>query len=157
MQPGAIDETDRRILQALQVHGARATNATVAEIVERSPSTVGKRIKRLSDEGVIGNATPGIDYERAGYALHVLFVCSADIEERSDLADAALDVPGVVNVIELMRGTDNLHVETVARSTDGLTETAQRLRGLGLRVGDETLVRSKRAGAPGLPDDPSAA
>lgn len=134
----------------------RSRSTALARPTRRSPSTVGKRIKRLSDEGVIGNAPPGIDYERAGYPLHVLFVCSADIEERTTLADAALDVPGVVNVVELMRGTDNLHVETVARSTDGLTETAQRLRALGLRVGDETLVRSKRASAPGLPDDSTA-
>ncbi|MFC6954349.1 hypothetical protein [Halorubellus litoreus] len=58
-----------------------------------------------------------------------------------------------MNVLELVRGADNVHVETVARSTDALTETAQGLRALGLRVGDETLARSKRVDAPGLPDD----
>ena len=153
MADEGLDETDRRILHALRVHGSRATNAALADLVGRSPSTVGKRIKRLEDEGVITNAGPGVDYERAGYPLHVLFVCSAAIESRSDLAVAALDVPGVVNVLELMLGADNLHVEAVARSTDDLTETAQRLRALGLGVGDETLIRSNRSGGTGVFDD----
>lgn len=94
-----------------------------------------------------------MDFERAGYPLHVLFVCSAPIEERGELAEAGLDVDGVVNVLELMAGTDNGHVQAVARSTDGLTETAKALRALGFEVGAETLVRASRTSAVGGLDD----
>lgn len=51
-----------------------------------------------------------------------------------------------------MRGTENVHVEVVAHSTGDLTTAPQRLRALGLQVGDETMVRSKRTGGTGVFD-----
>jgi DNA-binding Lrp family transcriptional regulator len=49
----ALDDLDRRILQALQLDG-RLTNVELAQKVGLSPSPCLARVRRLEKEGVIG-------------------------------------------------------------------------------------------------------
>lgn len=57
------------------------------------------------DQGV-----PDIDYEQAGFSLHVLFICTAPITERENLIKETLGMEGVLNVRELMTGEENVHI-----------------------------------------------
>jgi len=66
--------------------------------------------------------------------MHVLFICSTELSQRSEMAQRALEVRGVVNVREMLAGEENLHVEVVAESTSAVKESTQQLDELGLRI-----------------------
>lgn len=136
------DEVDRAILAVLQADARRNTNAEVSERVGVSPSTVGKRIRRMERAGLISGYRTEVDYEAVGFSLRVLFVCTAPIAEREALSRAALEVSGVVHVRELMAGQENVHVEAACVSTDDVTRVARELDELGCTVTDEILIRS---------------
>ena len=70
-----LDETDRRLLRALQ-KDASVSQADLAEAVGLSPSLVSRRISRLRDDGVLSGIVGIIDAERAG------LTCSAIIRVR---------------------------------------------------------------------------
>lgn len=139
-----LDRVDRAILLALGEDARNNTNATISERVSVSASTVGKRIKRLEDSGVIRGYHPAIDYERVGYPLNVLFVCRASIADRSDLVRSALDVPGVVAARELMTGERNVHLLVVGTDNEDITRVARSVDELGLSVIEEPLVCADR-------------
>lgn len=141
MGEGRLDDVDRAILHALQENARDNTNAEISERVGVSASTVGKRIAKLEELGVIRGYRPEIDYEVAGFPLHVLFVCTAPVAERESLIEETLGVVGVVNVRELMTGRSNVHVRVVGSSNDDVTRIAQTLDRMGYTIKDEILVR----------------
>ena len=83
-----------------------------------------------------------VDYERAGYQLYTLIVCTAPIPEREELAEAAAAVPGVVEVQEVMTGERNVMVRAIGVDGDDLSRIGEELDELGLRVSDEDLIRN---------------
>jgi Lrp/AsnC family leucine-responsive transcriptional regulator len=129
-----LDNLDRRILHLLQVDARGATDTNIADETDVTGTTVHNRIKKLEDEGVITGYNPEIDYEKAGYPMRVLFICSTDLSERSKMATEALEVRGVVNVREMLAGKENLHVEVVAESTSDVKHSTEQLDNLGLRI-----------------------
>jgi DNA-binding Lrp family transcriptional regulator len=86
-----------------------------------------------------------VDYERAGYQLHVQVVCTAPVAERDTLAAEALAVPGVVGVRGLATGERNVVVTVVGDDGDDLTRIVTELNTLGLTILEEELVRSDAA------------
>ncbi|WP_440991868.1 Lrp/AsnC family transcriptional regulator [Haloarchaeobius baliensis] len=136
-----IDELDRQILFALQRDGRETSSRDIAERMDVSPSTVRKRIDRLEDQGVITGYRAEVDFDRAGYQLQVQISCSAPVPEREALADAALEVDGVVSVREIASGEENVQVRVVATDNDDLTRIAGELSELGLSVSGELLIR----------------
>lgn len=143
MSGPVIDEVDRIILHALQENARYSTNAKISEGVSVSASTVSKRISKLEDCGVIKGYHTEIDYERAGFPLRVLFICTASITEREALVEDTLGIDGVLNVRELMTGDENVHIQAVGSSTDDITRIAYRLDELGYAVNDEVLMRDE--------------
>jgi DNA-binding Lrp family transcriptional regulator len=137
-----LDALDGRILYALQ-HDARHTSSNdVASSSDVSASTVRNRIQRLESNDVIRGYHADVDYEKAGYQLFTLIACTAPIPEREELAAAAADVPGVVEVQEVMKGDANVLVRVVGADSDDLTRIGEDLDELGLRVSDEDLIRN---------------
>jgi len=143
MGPGELDDVDHAILAALQEDARNNTNAAISERVGVSPSTVGKRIKRLEADGVLRGYVPVIDYERAGFPLHVLFVCTATIPDREALTEQLQSVDGIVFVRELMTGQENVHIQAVGTSKDDITAIARQIDRLGFEVVDEVLMRDE--------------
>ena len=134
MSSVSLDDVDRGILFALQ-HDAR--NTTIAEIADEvgvSSSTVRNRIERLEETGIIEGYYPKINYEKAAFPLHVLFICSAPAEKRETLAREALDAQGVVDVREMLTSSRNLYVESVATDTRNLTGITNELAALGFDI-----------------------
>jgi DNA-binding Lrp family transcriptional regulator len=136
-----LDDLDRAILGALQRDARHASSGEIAERMDVSASTVRKRIQRLESEGIVTGYHATVDYEKAGYPLQVLLLCTAPIPKREAMADRALDVRGVVRVQEIATGEENLLVTVVAEDTDALTRMARELAELGLTIGEEELVR----------------
>lgn len=140
--PHTLDETDKQILRLIQQDARNNTNTSISERLNVAPSTIGKRLTQLEESGVIKGYHPAIDYERAGYALRVLFVCTTSITDRRHLIDQALTLPGVVEVKELMTGQDNVHIEVVGEENHDITELAAAIDDLGFSINEEILIKN---------------
>lgn len=141
-----LDDLDQQIIHALQGDARRTSSQNIADRAGVSASTVRNRIQRLEERGIIRGYRADVDYEQAGYQLYTLIVCTAPVQRREELAAAALDVPGVVRVEEVMTGAENVHVSAVGRDNDDLSRIGRDLDELGLEVVDEDLIRSVRSG-----------
>ena len=136
----ALDEVDRGILFLLQEDARNTTIADIAEKVEVSASTVRNRLADLEESGVIEGYYPKINYERAHFPLHVLFVCSAPADQREELAREALECHGVVDVREMLTSTRNIFVEVVATDTRDMAEITNQLTSLGFSVESTEII-----------------
>ncbi|MCT9097938.1 Lrp/AsnC family transcriptional regulator [Haloarchaeobius sp. HME9146] len=139
-----LDELDRRILRNLQRDARHVSSRNIAESISASPSTVRKRIQRLEEQGIIDGYHADVNYDNAGYQLHVQITCTAPIPERETMSDEAMSVPGVIGVRELATGERNVLVTVVGEDGDDLTRIATDLSDIGLTILDEELVRSER-------------
>lgn len=129
-----LDAVDRGILYTLQEDARNTTHEMIGKAVDVSPSTVRNRINRLEESGVIEGYVPRIDYERAGYPLHVQLVCTAPPTERSRLAREVLDVDGVVTVHEVLTGEQNVLAEIIATDTADLAAIIESFGTVGLTI-----------------------
>ena len=141
-----LDDLDRKILHSLQQDARRTSSQDIADEAGVSASTVRNRISRLEDRGIITGYHADVDYERAGYQLYTLIVCTAPVPRREELAADAVNVPGVVRVEEVMTGAENVHVFAVGKDSDDLSRIGRDLDELGLEVADEDLIRNVHAG-----------
>ena len=142
MSDADLDSVDRAIIHALQADARHTSSSTIAEEVGVSASTVRNRIGRLEEAGIVRGYHADIDYERAGYQLYTLIVCTAPIPDREALARAALDIEGVVSVREVMTGAENVHIGVVGTDGDDLSRIGRELNDLGFDIVDEDLIRN---------------
>ena len=142
METVDLDYVDRCILYSLQEDARRMSANAIAERIDVSARTVRNRIDKLEESGVIDGYRPDVNYEITGYQLHTMVVCTAPIEGREQIAKEAADVPGVVNVKEVMTGDQNLLVEVVGIDGDDLSRITSDLNDLGVRINDEDIIRN---------------
>ena len=136
-----LDEVDKRILYHL-TRDARNTSAPeIAEEVHVSAGTIRNRINQLEADGVIRGYHASIDYSHAEGRLTNLVVGSADVDDRERLAKQVAEIPGVVSVRQIMRGTENIHVTTVGEDTQELTRVTRDVSNLGIDVEDEHFLQ----------------
>ncbi|MFC7139362.1 Lrp/AsnC family transcriptional regulator [Halosimplex aquaticum] len=135
-----LDEIDYGILQLLQRDARNTTPVDMADQLPVSAQTIRNRISGLQDNDVIEGYVPIINYENAGFPIRLRFVCTAPVKERSDLATEALEISNVVHVQEILSGKENLHVVAVTNSSEEITEIAESLSELGLRLESERLM-----------------
>jgi Lrp/AsnC family leucine-responsive transcriptional regulator len=74
-----LDDLDRRILAALQVDASR-TNAQLAELVHVSPPTCLRRVKQLTDNGVIERQVAIVAPEKVGARLTAIVEIMLDVQ-----------------------------------------------------------------------------
>jgi DNA-binding Lrp family transcriptional regulator len=141
-----LDDLDRTILYMLQEDARRTSSSDIAEVTGVSASTVRNRIERLERANILQGYDADVGYEAAGYQLHTLIVCTAPVPRREELAEEALDIPGVVRVTEVMTGEQNVHVIAVGEDSDDLSRIGRDLDELGMEVADEDLVRNEYTG-----------
>jgi len=143
METVDLDYIDRCILYSLQEDARRMSASTIAERLDVSARTVRNRIDKLEKSDVIDGYRLEVNYEIAGYQLHTMVVCTAPIEGREEIAKEAADVPGVVNVREIMTGDQNLLVEVVGTDGDDLSRITSDLNDLGVQINDEDIIRNE--------------
>lgn len=141
--PYELDDVDKQILFLLQDDARNNTNSYIADTVGVAPSTVSKRINELETAGIINGYTPSINYDVAGFPLHVLFICTASITERTDLVSEVLGIPGVVKAKELMIGERNLHIDVVGQNNEDITALAHTVSEKGIEIGEEILIKNE--------------
>lgn len=140
-----LDDVDRGILHLLQEDARNSVATAIADEVGVAPNTVRNRIERLEEAGVIEGYHPQIDYERAGYQLHVLFICTVPVSERRTLVGKSLEIDGVIEVTEALSGHQNLIVEVVGADSDDLTAIAEQLEALGIEIDNERFLKDVRS------------
>lgn len=135
-----IDAIDERILYYLADEARHTSAPDIAERVDVSAPTVRNRIRRLEEDGIIRGYHADIDYENVGGRLTNLYVCTTGDRNREEIAQRVLDIPGVVNVRELMSGKGDLAVKVIGTDTGELSQIAQSISSLGVEIDDEDLV-----------------
>jgi DNA-binding Lrp family transcriptional regulator len=157
--PLQIDTIDEQILYYLTEEARHTSAPDIAEKVDVSAPTVRNRIRRLEDEGVIRGYHADVDYQKVGGRLTNHYVCSTGNRDRKEMAQRVLDIPGVINVREIMSGKGDLRITVVGTDTDDLTRIAQGITSLGIKIDDEDLVHREyfRPYAPFGPRDEEVA
>jgi Lrp/AsnC family leucine-responsive transcriptional regulator len=112
----ALDELDRRILNALQTNAAQ-TNNDLAASVHASPPTCLRRVKRLIDAGVIERQVALVAPEKLGAALTAIVEITLDHQAAERMAEFEALVAGEAAVLQCYRvspGPDFVLVVQVA-------------------------------------------
>jgi DNA-binding Lrp family transcriptional regulator len=136
-----LDEVDKRILHAL-VRDARNTSAPdIAADLNVSAGTIRNRIKQLESEGVIQGYHANVDYERGEGLLTSLISCTTSASDRGRLAQQVLQIPGVVNVREIMTGHEDLQIQAVARDMEDLSRISRTITSFDVEIAEENLVQ----------------
>ena len=135
-----LDEVDRRIIYHLMADARHTSAPMIADELDVSAATIRNRSRRLEQRGVIRGYHADIDHEQAigGLANHL--VCNTPVPNRERRAEQVREIPGVVNVRELMTGRRNLSVKTIGTDTDDLTRIARSISNLGIEIEGEDLI-----------------
>lgn len=115
----ALDETDKRILAALQRRG-RMTNAELAEVVHLSASACHRRVQRLEADGYIKDYVAMLDARKMGVptTVFVEITLSGQSDEVLDAFEKAVSrIPDVLEC-HLMAGTADYLLKVVAENTE---------------------------------------
>ncbi len=86
-----LDRTDRLILSELQKNGA-ISNLELADRIGLSPSPCSRRVKALTDAGIIGRTVTLLDEKQLGLSLMALIHISMDrhTPERFEVFESAV-------------------------------------------------------------------
>jgi Lrp/AsnC family leucine-responsive transcriptional regulator len=77
--PHILDDLDRRILNELQIDASQ-TNYELAEKVHASPPTCLRRVKRLTENGVIARQVAIVAPEKVGATLTAIVEITLDVQ-----------------------------------------------------------------------------
>jgi Lrp/AsnC family leucine-responsive transcriptional regulator len=97
-----FDEIDRRILNALQ-EDASKTNAELAETVHVSPPTCLRRVKHLTESGVIERQVAIVSPEKVGARLTAIVEITLDVQAADRMAEFEAHVAGDEAVLQCYR------------------------------------------------------
>lgn len=141
MATDSLDELDYGILHLLQRDARHTTPIDMAELLPVTDTTVRNRIEKLEERGVIKGYVPRIDYEESGFPLRVEFTCTAPVNERSEIAEEALEIPHVVQVEEMLSARENIEILVVTNEAEELNKITVKIDDLGLSIERERLLR----------------
>lgn len=85
IDPTTLDELDRRILNALQADASQ-TNTELAAQVHVSPPTCLRRVKQLTENGVISRQVAIVDPDKVGARLSAIVEITLDIQAAERMA-----------------------------------------------------------------------
>ena len=103
-----MDDIDRRILIALQLDAGQ-TNSELAQAVHVSPPTCLRRVKHLTDTGVITRRVALVDPSKIGPSLTVIVEISLDVQAAERMAEFEALVatePAVLQCYRVAPGPD---------------------------------------------------
>jgi Lrp/AsnC family leucine-responsive transcriptional regulator len=97
-----LDEVDRRILNVMQSDAA-LTNAELAEQVHVSPPTCLRRVKQLTEEGVIARQVAIVTPEKVGARLTAIVEITLDVQAADRMAEFEQHVAAEAAVLQCYR------------------------------------------------------
>lgn len=122
-----LDDTDKRILNALQRNG-RASHADLSEVVNLSPSACHRRVQRLEQAGVISGYVALLNRRAVGCKTTVFVEITLTTQSRDVLGAFETAVARVPEVLEchLMAGTADYLLKIVVEDSDDFAELHRR-------------------------------
>ncbi len=138
----SFDRIDRAIVYHLQAN-ARASYTEIAEDLGIAPNTVKNRLTGLEESGAIEGYRAGVNYDVMGVHHYYIFSCTARPADRESLATEVSQHPGVVEVITLMTGRENVFIIGASNTKEAIYDLAVAIDDLGLRIEREHLIRTK--------------
>ncbi|WP_123533676.1 Lrp/AsnC family transcriptional regulator [Halosimplex salinum] len=138
-----VDEIDKRILYYLAEDARNTAAPAIADEMEVTAATIRNRIGELEAQGILRGYLADIDYKSIEGHVTYQFSCTAPIPDRDRLAQAAMEVSGVVTVRELMTGTSNLAITVVGSDTTDISRIAGELSDIGLQIEDESVIEDE--------------
>ncbi|MGO4674243.1 Lrp/AsnC family transcriptional regulator [Bosea sp. 2YAB26] len=127
--PSRLDETDRRILRALQRNG-RITNAALSEEIGMAASPCLRRLKALEEDGIITGYRAELDRRALGHGVEAyafVKLSQSDPDWRTRLVEKLKSFEEVISC-QAMTGECDLLVHIVADDIEAYGEFAmQRL------------------------------
>jgi len=128
MEQRKPDQTDRRILRALQ-RDASLSQRDLAEQVGMSQNACWRRLRMLHDSGLIRGHTIRIDAGAAGLGLTVFMMIRTRHHSRDWLQTFRREVSAIANVIDFYRiaGDYDYMLKIVAEDMNDFDRVYQRL------------------------------
>lgn len=111
-----LDDVDRRILNILQVDAAQ-TNAELAELVHVSPPTCLRRVKQLTENGVIERQVAIVAPDKVGVRLSAIVEITLDVQAADRMAEferVVADEAAVLQCYRVSPGPDFVLIVQVA-------------------------------------------
>ncbi|GAA0392897.1 Lrp/AsnC family transcriptional regulator [Microbispora corallina] len=124
-----IDQTDMRILEALQENG-RASYAELARIVSMSASAVSERVRRLEESGVIRGYSAVVDPQQLGLGILAFVRLRYPTGNYKPFHDLVATTPEIIEAHHVT-GEDCFVLKVLAASMRHLETTTGRIAGLG--------------------------
>lgn len=97
-----LDDIDRRILNALQIDASQ-TNSELALAVHVSPPTCLRRVKNLTEAGVIARQVAIVAPEKVGASLTAIVEISLDVQAAERMAEFEARVAEEAAVLQCYR------------------------------------------------------
>lgn len=113
----ALDDLDRRILNQLQ-HDASLTNQALAERVHASPPTCLRRVRRLTELGVIAKQVAILDPSKLGNTLTAIIEVTLDHQSAENLQAFEEIVLREVAILQCYRVSTGPDFVLIAQVTD---------------------------------------
>ncbi|MFD1514093.1 Lrp/AsnC family transcriptional regulator [Halomarina rubra] len=139
-----LDEIDKRVIYRLMQDARNTSAPDIASEVNVSPGTIRNRIREMEEHNIITGYHVGIDFERVEKRLTNLIVCTVPVPERAKLAAKVSQIPGVINVREVMTGQRNLHVVAVGTDMEDLSRISRAIASFDLEIDGEDLLQRER-------------
>src|SRR5471032_403285 len=111
-----LDDVDRRILNALQLDASQ-TNSELAQEVHVSPPTCLRRVKNLTESGVIERQVAIVSPEKVGARLTAIVEISLDVqaaERMTEFEAHVADESAVLQCYRVAQGPDFVLIIQVA-------------------------------------------
>lgn len=111
-----LDDTDRRILRALQ-EDADLSTAALAEKAGLSPSPCWRRVAAMERAGIVLGREVEVDFRKLGYGVEVYLRVRLDKTQRGAFQEfiaAARQVPEIL-VIQTLLGRVDVRMDVAAR------------------------------------------
>jgi len=140
-----LDELDKEILRIIKLDG-RAKVSAIADILESTPSTVSRKIKKMEAENVIkGYVSIVEDYDLGKESRAVLLISTTGDLDNSDIIYKLTDMDDVCNVYVTMGHYDL--VTTICTSSESelyrMIKQIRKVEGV-LRVDNVSIVDRRK-------------
>ncbi|MGQ0480652.1 MAG: Lrp/AsnC family transcriptional regulator [Pseudonocardia sp.] len=119
--PITLDDLDLALLSALREH-PRAGALELSRLVRVARGTVGARLRRLEESGVITGYGPEVDLAAAGYPVQAFVTCEIAQGALEQIARDLEAIPGVIEAYATT-GTGDVLCRIAAASHADLQET----------------------------------
>jgi len=120
-----LDEIDISILR-LVIHDCSLSVREISRLLQKSPTTIAKKIQRLRDSGVIERCEAILNYKKLGYNIMALILINVDGAHIEDVEKMLSSEPNVRAVYDIT-GEFDVAVIALFRDVDELDRFVKKL------------------------------